>query len=88
MELSYVSKMMSSIKPSDKIFFNSYGACDSVTKLGRSGSATVPAIGTVLKVYPRYVLVKLKVARECVMWDGIIKVNGVSWPLCTEVRAS
>lgn len=88
MELSHVSKMMSGIKPGDKISFNSYGACDSATKLGRSGSATVPAIGTVLKVYPRYALVKLKVARECVMWDGIIKVNGVSWPLCTEVRAS
>ena len=88
MELSHVNKMMNNIKPGDKIFFNSYGACDSATKLGRSGSATVPAIGTVLKVYPRYVLVKLKVARECVMWDSIIKVNGRSWPLCTEVRAS
>ena len=40
--------------------------------------------GTVLKVYPRYVLVILKGARECVMWDSIAKVNGISWPLYNE----
>ena len=87
MTINGIYKMMGNIKQGDKIFFNSYGACDNAAKLGRSGSATIPAIGTVLKVYPRYVLVKLKVARECVMWDSIIKVNGASWPLCTEVKA-
>lgn len=88
MELSKVYNMMNGIEAGDKIFFNSYGACDSAAKLGRSSSAAIPATGTVMEVYPRYVLVKLKVARECVQWDSIIKVNGVSWLLCTEVRAS
>ncbi len=87
MELSRVFEMMNGINHGDKIFFNSYGACDSVTKLGRSGGANIPATGTVLKVYPRYVLVRLKVARECVMWDSIQRVNGVSWPLYNEGRA-
>lgn len=86
MELSKVYNMMNKITPGDKIFFNSYGACDSVTKLGRSGGAAIPATGTVLEVYPRYVLVRLKVARECVMWDSIQQVNGVSWPLYNEGR--
>ncbi len=81
MELSHVDKMMAGIKPGDKIDFNSYGACDSATRLGRSSSSSIPAVGTVLKVYPRYVLVKLKVARECVHWDSIKKVNGIGWPL-------
>ena len=87
MELSKIYSMMNGIKAGDKIFFSSYGACDSATKLGRSGGATVPAIGTVLKVYPRYVLVRLKVAMECVMWDSIKRVNGISWPLYNEGRA-
>ncbi len=81
MELSHVGKMMAGIKPGDKIDFNSYGACDSAIRLGRSSSSAIPAIGTVLKVYPRYVLVKLKVARECVHWGSIKKVNGIGWPL-------
>lgn len=80
MELNKIYKMMAGIKPSDKIDFNSYGACDSATGLGRSSSSAIPAIGTVLKVYPRYVLVKLKVARECVHWGSIKKVNGIGWP--------
>lgn len=84
MTLKHVYEMMSGIKPGDKIFFNSYGACDTPAQLGRSGSSTIPATGTVLKVYPRYVLVKLKVARECVMWDAIAKVNGIPWPLYNE----
>ena len=81
MEISKVYEMMNTLKPSDKIDFNSYGACDSATRLGRSSSSSIPAVGTVLKVYPRYVLVKLKVARECVHWDSIKKVNGIGWPL-------
>ena len=84
MELSKVYEMMSGIKPGDKIYFNSYGACNSASQLCRSCSSAVPATGTVLKVYPRYVLVKLKKARECVMWDSIAKVNGISWPLYNE----
>ncbi len=87
MELSKVYSMMKSITPGDKIFFNSYGACDSATKLGRSGGATVSATGTVLKVYTKYVLVSLKVARECVMWDSIKRVNGIGWPLYNVGRA-
>ena len=87
MELSHVYKMMGSIDPGDKVFFNSYGACDTAGKLGRSSSAAIPTTGTVLKVYPRYVLMRLKVARECVMWDSIKKVTGISWPLYNEGRA-
>lgn len=87
MELNKVYNMMNGINPGDKIFFNSYGACDSTTKLGRASGATIPTTGTVLKVYPHYVLVRLKVARECVMWDSIKKVNGISWPLYNEGRA-
>lgn len=81
MKLSHVDKMMAGIKPGDKIDFNSYGACDSAIKLGRSSSSAIPAIGTVVKVYPRYVLVKLKVAREGVHWGSIKRVNGIGWPL-------
>ena len=81
MELNKIYKMMAGIKPGAKIDFNSYGACYNAGQLGRSGGSTVPAVGTVLKVYPRYVLVKLKVARECVHWDSIKKVNGIGWPL-------
>ena len=84
MELSKVYEMMSGIKPGDKVFFHSYGACNSASQLCRSCSSAVPATGTVLKVYPRYVLVKLKKVRECVMWDSIAKVNGISWPLYNE----
>lgn len=87
MELSHVYKMIGGIKPGDKIYFNSMGACDTAGKLGRSSSAAIPTTGTVLKVYPRYVLVRLKVARECVMWDSIKRVNGVLWPLYNERRA-
>lgn len=87
MELNKIYKMMAGIKPGDKIDFNSYGACDSATRLGRSSSSAIPAIGTVLKVYPRYVLVKLKVAREGVHWGSIKKVNGISWPLYNEDQA-
>ncbi len=87
MELSKICKMMAGIKTGDKISFNSYGACDTAGKLGRSGGSTIPATGTVLMVYPRYVIVRLKVARECVMWDSIAKVNGISWPLYNEERA-
>ena len=81
MELNKIYKMMAGIKPGDQIDFNSYGACDSAIRLGRSSSSAIPAIGTVLKVYPRYVLVKLKMARECVHWGSIKKVNGIGWPL-------
>lgn len=81
MELNKIYKMMAGIKPGDKIDFNSYGACYNASQLGRSGGSTVPAVGTVLKVYPRYVLVKLKVAREGVHWGSIKKVNGIGWPL-------
>mgnify|MGYP007070238677 FL=1 len=84
MELCKVYKMMSGIKPGDEIFFNSYGACNNTTQQCRSVNSAIPATGTVLKVYPRYVLVKLKEARECVMWDSIAKVNGISWPLYNE----
>lgn len=87
MELSHVDKMMAGIKPGDKIDFNSYGTCDSATRLGRSSSSSIPAVGTVLKVYPRYVLVKLKVARECVHWGSIKKVNGIGWPLYKKAMA-
>ena len=59
MELNKIYKMMAGIKPGDKIDFNSYGACYNAGQLGRSGGSTVPAVGTVLKVYPRYVLAKL-----------------------------
>ena len=84
MELCKVYKMMSGIKPGDKIFFSSYGACYTTSQLVRNPSSTIPATGTVMKVYPRYVLVKLKEARECVMWDSIAKVNGIDWPLYNE----
>lgn len=87
MELSHVYKMMAGIKPGDKIDFNSYGACDSATRLGRSSSSAIPATGTVLKVYPRYVLVRLKMARECVHWGSIKKLNGSPWPFYKEVMA-
>lgn len=87
MELSHVYKMMGSIKPGDKIYFNSMGACDTAGKLGRSSSAAIPATGTVLKVYPKYVLVRLKVAKECVMWDSIKRVNGIGWSLYKEEMA-
>ena len=80
MELNKIYKMMAGIKPGAKIDFNSYGACYNAGQLGRSGGSTVPAVGTVLKVYPRYVLVKLKVAREGVHWGSIKKVNGIGWP--------
>ncbi len=86
MELAHVYKMMENIKPGDKVFFNSVGACDTAAQAGRSTGATIPATGTVLKVYPCYVLVRLKVARECVRWDSIVKLNGISWPLYNEVR--
>ena len=84
MTLKHVYEMMGSIKPGDRIFFNSIGACDKPSQVCRSGSSAIPTTGTVLKVYPRYVLVKLKSARECVMWDSIAKVNGFSWPLYNE----
>ena len=87
MEIQKVYEIMSGIKPGDKIFFNSYGACNTTSQLVRKPGATIPATGTVLKVYPRYVLVKLKKARECVMWDSIAKVNGISWPLYNEGEA-
>ncbi len=77
MTLKHVYKMMNGIKPGDKISFNSYGACNNTTQL----NSTIRATGNVLKVYPRYVLVILKIARECVMCDSIGKVNGISWPL-------
>ena len=86
MELNKVYKMMGGIKPGDKIFFNSYGACYTTSQLVRSPSSAIPTTGTVMKVYPRYVLVKLKGARECVMWDSIAKVNSIDWPLYNEVR--
>ncbi len=81
MTLSRVYGMMDSIKPGDRISFDSYGACDRPSQLCRSGSVTIPATGTVLKVYPRFAVVRLKAARECVMWNSIVKVNGISWPL-------
>lgn len=84
MELKKVYKMMSGIKPGDKIFFNSIGACDKASQVCRSESSAIPATGIVLKVYPRYVVVKLREARECVMWDSIAKVNDISWPLYNE----
>ena len=84
MELSKVYSMMSGIKPGDKIFFHSYGACNSTSQLVRQPGAAIPATGTVLKVYPCYVLVKLNAVRECVMWDSIAKVNGFDWPLYNE----
>ena len=87
MELSKIFEMMSTIKPGDKIDFNSYGACYNASQLGRSGGSTVRAAGTVLKVYPRYVLVRLKVARECVHWGSIRKVNGSNWSLYKEEMA-
>ena len=87
MELKHIYDMMAGINPGDKISFNSYGACDTAGKLGRSGGSTIPAVGTVLKVYHRYVIVRLKVARECVMWDSIAKINGINWPLYNEDQA-
>lgn len=87
MELTHVDKMMESIKPGDKVFFNSIGACDTAAQAGRSSGATIPATGTVLKVYPRYVLVKLKVAKECVHWGSIKRVNGIGWPLYNKEMA-
>lgn len=84
MELNKVYEMMSGIKPGDKIFFKSYGACETTSQACRSPSSAIPATGTVMKVYPRYVLVKLNGARECVMWDSIAKVNGIDWPLYNE----
>lgn len=87
MELNKIYKMMAGIKPGDKIDFNSYGACYNAGQLGRSGGSTVPAVGTVLKVYPRYVLAKLKVARECVHWGSIKRVNGIGWPLYNKEMA-
>ena len=87
MELTHVDKMMESIKPGDKVFFNSIGACDTAAQAGRSSGATIPATGTVLKVYPRYVLVRLKVARECVHWGSIKRVNGIGWSLYNKEMA-
>ncbi len=84
MTLSHVCEMMGDIKPGDKISFNSYGACNNTTQLCRSCSSAIPAVGTVLRVYPRYVLVRLKRVRECVMWDSIAKLNGFPWPLYNE----
>ncbi len=87
MKQSKIIEKMSTINPGDKIDFNSYGACYNPGQLGRSGGSTVPATGTVIKVYPRYVLVRLKVARECVHWGSICKVNGIDWPLYNEAMA-
>jgi len=87
MELSKIFEMMSTINPGDKIDFKSYGACHNAGQMGRNGGATVPATGTVLKVYPRYVLVRLKVARECIHWGSIQRVNGADWPLYNEEMA-
>ena len=81
MTLSHVYEMMAGIKPGDKVFFDSYGACDNSSQLGRKPSVTIPATGTVEQVYPRYVVARLKAARECVQWYGIRKVNGTAWPL-------
>lgn len=84
MELSHVYEMMGRLKLGDKILFNSVGACDFAVQAGRNTNATIPAVGIVEHVYPRYVLVRMKVVRECVMWDSIRKVNGISWPLFNE----
>lgn len=87
MELSKVYSMMSGIKPGDKISFDSYGACDSAVQLGRSGSATIPAVGTAERVYFHYVIVRLRKARECVHWGSIRKVNSIDWPIWNKGKA-
>ena len=71
MELKKVYEIMSGIKPGDKIFFNSIGACDKASQVCRSGSSAIPATGIVLKVYPRYVVVKLRGAREWSCWTAL-----------------
>lgn len=84
MLLSKVYQQMGRIRPGDRIAFSSYGACEDAGRVCRGGGAAIPAVGTVLRVYPRFVLVKLRAARECVLWDSIRKVNGYTWTLCRE----
>lgn len=88
MEIRQLEKMMKSIKPGDVIQFNSVGACRVPGDMGRNISMTIPADGTVERVYPRYVLVSLGRVRECVLWDGIAAVNGKPWPLYREGKVS
>ena len=56
--------------------------------MGRNISMTIPADGTVERVYPRYILVSLGRVREGVLWDSIAAVNGKPWPLYREGKAS
>ena len=88
MEIRQLEKRMTSIKPGDAIQFNSVGACRVPGDMGRNISMTIPADGTVERVYPRYVLVSLGSVREGVLWDGIAAVNGRPWPLYREGKAS
>lgn len=86
--IDHVKKMMNTIRPGDKISFDSIAACDSPGQICRNPSATIPAVGTVVKVYPRYALVRLKVPVECVPWHSIHKLNGRPWPLFCDEGAS
>ena len=88
MEIRQLEKRMKSIRPGDVIHFNSVGACRVPGDMGRNISMAIPADGTVEHVYPRYVLVSLGRVRECVLWDGIVAVNGRPWPLYREGKAS
>ena len=82
LKLSEVFSMMKTIKPGDKVEFDSVGACNTATQANRNTAATIPATATVEKVYPRYVRTRLKGgAAECVSWDSIRHLNGKPWPL-------
>ena len=88
LELSEVFAMMKTIKPGDKVEFDSVGACDMASQANRNTAATIPATAIVEKVYPRYVRTRLKGgAAECVSWDSIRHLNGKPWPLYAEVRS-
>lgn len=82
--IDYVKKMMNTIHSGDRISFDSVAACDYPSQLCRKPGATIPAVGTVVKVYPRYALVRLKAPLECVPWHSIRKLNGKPWPLFCE----
>lgn len=81
--LSEVYEKMKGIKVGDKIAFDSMAACENGMQVSRK--TPIPVVGTVERLYPRFVLARLKKAKECVMWDSIHKVNGGRWSLfCKE----
>lgn len=64
------------IHPGDRITHRSTGEARTAAELARDIGVTVRATGTAVKVYPRFVMVKLKEIQEAAnRWDIIRAVS-------------